>query len=98
VRRLGGRDPSLPYASRRLRTTRKIASALGFTEVVPVRFDAADGAAVLPLAGTRSPRLRTAAQADGFALIPPTSEGCAAGSMLTVWLFEPAAARDADRG
>ncbi len=96
VRLRGGRDPDLPYASRRLRTTRKIASGLGFTEVVPVRLDAAD--AVAPLPGGRAPRLRTAAGADGFTLVPATSEGCAAGSLVTVWLFEPGLARDAERG
>jgi molybdopterin molybdotransferase len=98
VRCLGGRDPGLPYPSRRLRTTRKIVSALGFTEVVPVRLDRDDHAAVLPLPGGRSPRLRAAAQADGFTLVPATSEGFAAGSMITVWLFEPGAARDTDHG
>ena len=94
----GGRDPGLPFARRRLPTSRRIVSALGFTEVVPVRFDVDDAAAVLPLPGGPAPRLRAAAQADGFTLVPSTSEGCAAGSLVTVWLFEPGATRAADRG
>jgi len=98
VRCRGGRDPGPPYASRCLRTTRKIVSALGVTEVVPVRLDSEDAAAVLPLPAGRSPRLRVAAQADGFTLVPATSEGCAAGSVIKVWLFEPAAAGGADGG
>jgi molybdopterin biosynthesis enzyme len=98
VRCRGGRDPGLPYASRRLHTRRKIVSTLGVTEVVPVRLDSEDAAAVLPLPGGRSPRLRTAAEADGFTLVPATSEGFAAGSMVTVWLFEPGAVRGADGG
>ncbi|MGH6903482.1 MAG: hypothetical protein ACREIR_12170 [Geminicoccaceae bacterium] len=44
------------------------------------------------------PRLRTAAEADGFTLVPATSEGCAAGSVVTVWLFEAGVAGDAGRG
>jgi molybdopterin molybdotransferase len=98
IRCRGGRDPCLPYPSRCLRTTRKIVSTLGFTEAVPVRLDPDDRTAVLPSPGSRPPRLRIAAQADGFTLVPATSEGSAAGSVITVWLFEPAAARDAGRG
>ena len=98
VRCLGGRDPGMPYPLRRFRTTRKIVSTLGFAEIVPVRFDASDDGAVVPLPGGRSSRLCAAAQADGFALVPATSEGCAAGSMVAVWLFEPGAGRDADHG
>jgi molybdopterin molybdotransferase len=98
VRSTGGRAADLPYASRRLRTTRKIVSTLGFTEVVPVRFDPEERGAVLPLPGGGAPRLRAAAEADGFALIPAASEGCAAGSKITVWLFESETARDAGGG
>jgi molybdopterin molybdotransferase len=98
VRCRAGRDPGLPYASRRLRASRKIVSGLGFTEVVPVRLDPEDDGAVVPLAGGRMPRLRTAAEADGFTLVPASSEGCAPGSVVTVWLFEAAMAGDAGRG
>jgi molybdopterin biosynthesis enzyme len=89
VRCLGGRHPSPPYPLRHLRTTRKIVSALGFTEVVPVLFDSSSSGAVVPLPVGRSPRLRTIAQADGFTLVPAASEGYAAGSVVAVGLFEP---------
>ena len=98
VRQMGGRAAGLPYGSRRLRTTRKIVSALGFAEVVAVRLDPEDVAVISPLPGGRAPRLRTAAEADGFTLVPAASEGCAAGSEITVWLFEPGAAWAAGRG
>jgi molybdopterin molybdotransferase len=97
VRCLGGRNPSPPYPTRRLRTTRKIVSALGFMEVIPVLFDSSNSGAVVPLPVGRSPRLRTIAQADGFTLVPAASEGYAAGSVVTVCLFEPYV-RDPDRG
>jgi molybdopterin molybdotransferase len=98
IRCKGGRDPGLPFVSRRFRTTRKIASALGVTEVVPVRIDAADPGAIVPCPNGPTPRLRNAASADGFALIPPTSEGSAAGSELEVWLFGPISERITDGG
>jgi molybdopterin molybdotransferase len=89
IRCKGGRDPGFPFVLRRFRTTRKIASDLGVTEVVPVRIDAADPGAVVPCPNGPAPRLRNAASADGFALIPATSEGSPAGSELDVWLWGP---------
>jgi molybdopterin molybdotransferase len=86
IRCKGGRDPGFPFTLRRFRTTRKIASALGVTEVVPVRIDAADPGAVVPCPNGATPRLRNAASADGFTLVPATSEGLPAGSDLDIWL------------
>jgi molybdopterin biosynthesis enzyme len=94
----GGRDPSFPFVSERLRTTRKIASPLGLTEVVPVRLDPAAPGAVIPFPNGPSPRLRDAAAADGFALVPAASEGVPAGSELLVWLFEPRIDGSPDHG
>ena len=37
IRRLGGRDPALPYRSRTVTTARKIVSSIGATEICPVR-------------------------------------------------------------
>jgi molybdopterin molybdotransferase len=88
IRCTGGRDPGFPCESRRLQITRKIASPLGLTEAVPVRFDPAEPGAVMPFPHGPSPRLRNAASADGFVLVPATSEGAPAGSKLPVWLFE----------
>ena len=94
----GGRDPDFPFLSRRLRTTRKIASPLGLTEVVPVRLDPAEPGAVIPCPNDPSPRLRDAAAADGFVLVPAASEGSPAGSELLVWLFGPRADGVPDHG
>jgi molybdopterin molybdotransferase len=98
IRCKGGRDPGLPFVPRRFRTTRKIASALGMTEVVPVRIDAADPGAIVPCPNGPTPRLRNAASADGFALIPAASEGLPPGSELEVWLFGPISERITDGG
>ena len=98
VRCRGGRDPGFPFVAQRLRTTRKIASALGVTEVVPVRLDASDPGAVVPCPDGPAPRLRNAASAAGFALVPATSEGCPAGSELLVWRFGPFAESVSDHG
>jgi molybdopterin biosynthesis enzyme len=95
IRCRGGRDPGFPFVSRRFRTTRKIASALGVTEVVPVRIDAADPDAVVPWPNGQAPRLRNAISADGFALVPATSEGFPPGLELEVWLFGPVTGRSA---
>jgi molybdopterin biosynthesis enzyme len=98
IRCRGGRDPGLPFVSRRFRTTRKIASALGMTEVVPVRIDAEDPGAVVPCPNGPTARLRNAAAADGFALVPAASEGLPPGSELEVWLFGPVSERITDGG
>jgi molybdopterin molybdotransferase len=84
-----GLDPGFPFGARRLRTTRKIASQLGLTEVVPVRLDPTEPGAVVPYPNGLSPHLRNAAAADGFVLVPAASEGYPAGSKLLVWLFGP---------
>ena len=98
LRRRGGRDPGFPFARRRFRTTRKIVSALGLAEVVPVRVDAQDPGLITPHADGPAPSLRNAASADGFALVPATSEGFQAGSEVPVWLFDPLSERGAGHG
>src|SRR5271154_346566 len=42
IRRLGGHDPAPPYRPRVMRTARKIVSAIGMTEICPVRCTAPD--------------------------------------------------------
>jgi molybdopterin molybdotransferase len=66
-----GRDAAL---------TRKIASAVGLVEFVPVRLD---GEAVVPLASGYLP-WRALAEATGYVLVPATSEGFAAGTIVRV--------------
>jgi molybdopterin molybdotransferase len=94
----GGRAPDFPFVSRRLRTSRKIASPLGLTEAVPVRLDPTAPGAVVPCPNGRAPRLRDAAAADGFVLVPAASEGLPAGSEVLVWLFGPRTQGIADHG
>jgi molybdopterin molybdotransferase len=94
----GGRAQDFPFGSRRLRTTRKIASPLGLTEAVPVRLDPADPGAVVPCPNDPSPRLHDAVAADGFVLVPAASEGFPAGSELLAWLFGPESHGISDHG
>jgi molybdopterin biosynthesis enzyme len=69
---------------RRVELTRKIASPLGMTEVAPLR--CTDGKAE-PIASGYWP-LQAIAQANGWILVPPDSEGYPAGAQVVVesWL------------
>ncbi len=60
--------------------SRKISSTVGFTEVIPVRCEHDH---VEPLAAKHWP-LSALARANGWVLVPPESEGFAAGSSVTV--------------
>ena len=85
IRRLGGRNPELPFRSRQMMTSRKIVSALGMTEICPVRFG--DGETVEPLPSFAEIGLMAAVGADGFVIVPQTSEGFPEGSRVTVHLY-----------
>lgn len=76
--RLAGRSD--PPAAHSARLTRKITSTVGLVEFVPVR---ADGDSVIPLASGYLP-WRVLAQATGYVLVPPQSEGFAAGAVVQV--------------
>jgi len=84
VRRRAGRDPALPFVQREMTTARKIVSAIGMTEIVPVRSLSEDR--VEPIA---SPAMAVAAavRPDGFVLIFEGSEGVPAGALVTVHLY-----------
>jgi molybdopterin molybdotransferase len=88
ARRLGGRDPALPFATRRLSAARKLVSAIGRTEIVAVRRVGEGG--VEPVVGFAEAGLAAAARSDGFVVIPETSEGVAAGAPVTVYLYNRA--------
>jgi molybdopterin molybdotransferase len=79
--RLAGR--SEPLAMRRAKLTRKVSSSAGLAELVPVRCE--DGFAT-PLAAAYAP-IAALAQANGWLLIAPESEGFQAGSevMIRPW-------------
>lgn len=81
LRRLTGAltsEPAMP-----VRLTRKINSTIGLAEVVPVR-RVADG--VEPLAAGYWPA-QALTRADGWMLVPPDSEGFAAGTQLEMRAF-----------
>lgn len=61
--------------------SRKIASAVGFAELVLIRRDGENG---MPLASARLP-LRALTQADGWLLVAPESEGYSAGALVTMF-------------
>ncbi|TVP79391.1 molybdopterin-binding protein [Thioalkalivibrio sp.] len=85
VRLLAGRAPDWPDPPRRVRLARKISSALGVTDWCRVRFLDTETVEPLPLSGP--PSLPQLAQADGFFLIPPESEGHAPDSMVDIQAY-----------
>jgi molybdopterin molybdotransferase len=86
IRRLGGRDASLPYRSRMMMTARKIVSEIGMTEIVPVRYQGEN--LVEPIASFSEIGLMAAARADGFVIVPETSEGYPPRASVEVYLYD----------
>jgi molybdopterin molybdotransferase len=86
VRGLGGRDRALPYRMRIMRAARKIVSAIGMTEICPVRRAAPDTVEPLPSFGEIG--LMAAVAADGFVIVPEGSEGYPQDAPVTVYLYE----------
>ena len=84
VRRLGGRDPELPHATREAEVRRKIVSAVGLVEICQVRLVAGR---VEPLGVAEFGGLPSAAGADGFVVIPAVLEGYAPGARVTVHTY-----------
>jgi molybdopterin molybdotransferase len=99
VRRLAGRKPTLPFGVREMTTVRKIVSAIGMTEVCPVRCLGDDQ--VEPIASFAETGLGAVALADGFVIVSEGSEGVPEGALVTVHLREegghPPIDREADR-
>jgi molybdopterin molybdotransferase len=87
IRRLGGRDPSLPFFRRALPLARKLVSTIGLTEICPVRFGAAADT-VEPLPPFTEIGLTAAIAGDGFVIVPETSEGYPQGAAATVHLYQ----------
>jgi molybdopterin molybdotransferase len=86
IRRLAGRGPEFPYRSREMITARKIVSAIGMTEICPVRCGAGD--TVEPVPSFAETGLMAAVGADGFVIVPEGSEGHPQGARVTVYLYE----------
>ena len=85
VRRLAGFPLSLAYPVVDATLDRKIVSAIGFTDLVRVRM--ARGRAA-PLGSADQGGLASAVRADGFVIVPETSEGYPPGSSVRVHLYE----------
>jgi molybdopterin molybdotransferase len=86
IRRLAGRGPEFPYRSREMITARKIVSAIGMTEICPVRSGPDD--TVEPVPPFSETGLMAAVGADGFVIVPEGSEGHPQGARVTVYLYE----------
>ena len=85
VRGLAGRDAAMPFRQAAMRLTRKLVSAIGMTEVCPVRRHE-DG--VEPLPGFSPFNLLALGRADGFVVVAEGSEGMPAGTVVPVHLFD----------
>ncbi len=95
LRRLGRLPGPWPYPARSAVLTRKIASDLGRLELCRVRL--VEGG-VEPVAVAEGRLLATAVRADGFVVVPVHSEGYAAGTTATVYLYDPVDQRGAPNG
>jgi molybdopterin molybdotransferase len=85
VRRLAGRDPRLPHATRDAEVGRKIVSAVGFVDVCRVRL--VDERAE-PIGSVEEGGLSSTVRADGFVVVPSPLEGHAPGARVRVHLYE----------
>lgn len=85
VRKLGGRDPELPYARVRAVLSAGVPSEVGRVDYVRARLGA-DGSAE-PLPGGGAANLSTVARADGFLLVPADRAALPAGEAVWVWLY-----------
>jgi molybdopterin molybdotransferase len=86
IRRLGGREPNLPFRSRTMTTVRKIVSEIGTLEIHPVR--CLDKVTVEPVASFSEAGLTSAARGSGFILVPESSEGYPQGAAVKVYLYD----------
>jgi molybdopterin molybdotransferase len=84
IRRMAGRRPGLPYRMETLRISRKIVSEVGTLEVWPVR--RIGTGEVEPMPSLQEAGLAAAAHADGYILVPETSEGYPQAALVPVYL------------
>ncbi|MGH7107772.1 MAG: molybdopterin-binding protein, partial [Acetobacteraceae bacterium] len=85
IRRLAGLSLDFPYPPATWPLGRKIVSAIGFTDVVPV---ALAREAVIPIASAESAQLPASCRADGFVVVPESLEGYAEGETVSVCLYD----------
>ena len=84
IRVLGGRPSDWPYRCESARLGRKISSPIGRLDYARVRFE---GTVLEPLSVSGASVLSSTTRADGFVIVDEDSEGYAAGSEVTVWLY-----------
>ncbi|TWU09388.1 Molybdopterin molybdenumtransferase [Symmachiella macrocystis] len=85
IRLLGGRSADWPYARRSVPVGRKIVSAVGRMDYVRVAI--VDGR-VEPLAVGGASILSSTTRADGFVIVPESSEGVAPGGEVTYYQYD----------
>jgi len=86
IRRLGGRDPGLPYRKRTVTIAHKIVSSIGMTEICPVSLQTE--CEIEPIPGFIETGLMAAVAADGFVVVPEASEGYPRGASVTAYLYD----------
>jgi molybdopterin molybdotransferase len=84
VRRMARMQPGEPYASGERMLSRKAVSAVGFTDIVQV---SASDTHASPLGPAEAGTLATAVQADGFIVVPESSEGFPPGATVRVHIY-----------
>jgi molybdopterin molybdotransferase len=84
IRVLGCRPSDWPYRCASARLGRKISSPIGRLDYARVRFE---GTVLEPLSVSGASVLSSTTRADGFVIVDEDSEGYAAGSEVTVWLY-----------
>ena len=86
VRRLAGCTPELPYRRQTVITARKIVSAIGLTEIVPVR--RLEDGRIEPVASFVEAGLGATIAADGFVIVAAASEGRPAGTAIDAYFYD----------
>ena len=84
IRRLAGRSADWPYQKVQGELASKIVSQVGRVDYCRVRIT--DGK-VEPLALSGASILSSTTRANGFVIVPPQSEGAAAGTQVEVYLY-----------
>ena len=89
IRRLGGRPGGWPHCALQAPLARKLASVVGRVDYARVRIERGR---VEPLAVSGASILSSTTRADGFVIITADLEGYAAGTTVTVMLYDEALA------
>ena len=84
VRRMGGVQSGEPCASVERVLSRKAVSTVGFTDIIQVSVSGTDAS---PLAPADGGTLATAVQANGFIIVPESSEGFPPGATVRVHIY-----------